>query len=88
MWIVKLHFDSGYAKSWSKTICGCETEEAVHKAGKVLTALYNHDLFKGYSGKDAYAHIGLCSILDDYTYSVKEHKGEWNPSCKGKLRSV
>lgn len=74
MWIVTLHHDDGYRKLTYQPICGCASEEAAHKAGQLAAAYYNNDLDNHYS-----AGVIDCDFLlrDNYSYSVKEHNGEW-----------
>lgn len=75
MWVVTLHFNDGYGKSQYKEICGCETEGSAHRAGSRAAAYYNGGL-----SEDLLAGVIDCHWQlprDHYTYSVKEHKGEW-----------
>lgn len=75
MWVVTLHFEDGYGKSQYQEICGCETEGAAHRAGSRAANYYNGGL-----PEDLRAGVIDCHWMlprDHYTYSIKEHKGEW-----------
>lgn len=71
MWVVNLHSNDMNGKKF-KEICGCDTEAAAHAAGKAAAAYYN-----GYPDWfDSIVDVNW-EIHPTYSYSVKEHKGEW-----------
>lgn len=70
MWIVRLKYDG--PGSWVHNVCGCDSEEAAHKAGREVSAFYNDKpLCLEMAG------VVSMSMFEYYSYDIKKHEGEW-----------
>jgi hypothetical protein len=84
MFLVQLQYNPrsryAYTKPWNKVICGCEKEEDAHEAGRKAAAVYNGlPIFFG-GEMSGCIELSMNYIPDNYSYAVKYHEGEWNPT--------
>lgn len=84
MFLVQLQYNTprhSYFKSWSRVICGCEKEEDALRAGIAAINFYNNvvPVPEGFAGRGIIDDNSNMFMLD-YTFAVKEHDGEWNPT--------